>query len=97
MQLWDDLCCSASDFIFCHLQDSKDTKKTIDGKHRFQGFSQQHNVTIKAYCTNNYIRNSSLFRQNCSAAGQGLLFSGANAHHQNDVIERKIGYITNLD
>ena len=60
---------SASDFVFCQLQNSKEAKETVDGKHRFKGFCQQHGVIVKAYCADKHIYNSNLFRQSCTTAG----------------------------
>ena len=87
---------SASDFVYCALQESKEAKETVDGKHKFESFCRTHDVSVKGYRADNHIYNSNLFRQSCSASGQGLSFSGVNAHHQNGVAERKIGHITNL-
>ena len=78
------------------MQTSKDANETVAGKHKFENWATTNGVDIKAYCADNHTCNSNLFRQSCTAAGQGLTFSGVNAHHQNGVAERKIGHITNL-
>ena len=87
---------SASDYVHCALQESKEAKETVAGKHEFEGFCKTHGVDVKNYRADNHIYNSTLFRQSCAAAGQGLTFSGVNAHHQNGVAKRKIRCASNL-
>ena len=87
---------SASDYMHCILQELKEAKETVDCKHKFEGFCRIHVMNVKNYRADNHIYNSNLFRQSCTAAGQGLTFSGANAYHQNEVAKCKIRYITNL-
>ena len=87
---------SASDFVCCALQESKEAKENIKGKHKLEVFCVSHGVDVKNYRADNHAHNSNLFLQSCAAAGQGLSFSGVNSHYQNGVAERKIGCITNL-
>ena len=72
---------SASDYVHCTLQESKEAKETMDSKLKFKGFCKIHSVDAKNYRVDNYIYNSNLFRQSCTVVGQGLIFSGVNAHY----------------
>ena len=70
--------------------------KQSKAKTSLKHFSRINGVDIKSYRADNHIYNSNLFRQSYTATGQGLTFSGVNAHYQNGVAKRKISYITNL-
>ena len=79
-----------------YFQSSNETKETFDSKNHFASISKSHGVNVKARRADNHTRDSKLFRQSCTAAGQGLSFSGVDAHHQYGVAERKIEHATNL-
>jgi hypothetical protein len=50
--------------------------------------AKQEGIEIKKYHADNDIFTSKAFKEECDLKGQGYLFSGIGAHHQNGVAEK---------
>jgi hypothetical protein len=79
-----------SRFGYVHLQKTSSAEETIKGKKAFEMYARQHGVTIKNNLADNGIFMANQWVEECKKQGQGLTFTGVNAHHQNGVAERKI-------
>ena len=81
----------SSDLNFLHLQKSTSGLETVEAKKEFEHFSQQNNITISAYHSNNGIFSKTEWTKSCNEGQrQALTFAGVNSHHQNGVAEKRI-------
>ena len=53
-------------------------------------FARDRCVTIKSYHTEKGIFKAKKWVEACHRGGQGFIFEGVNAHHQNGMVERRI-------
>ena len=86
----------ASRLSFLWLQKTATAEDTLQGKEAFEQYSKDHGVTIWAYHTGNGIFKAYQWVEACQQNGQGLIFAGVNAHHQNGIAERKIRSLQEL-
>jgi Reverse transcriptase (RNA-dependent DNA polymerase) len=80
----------ATDLSYIHLQHSASAEDTVVGKKAFELYARQFGVRVRHYHGDNGIFTAHLWRNDCTAMGQGLSFAGVNAHHQNGRAERRI-------
>jgi hypothetical protein len=79
-------------FFTPHL--STDAQAAIAAKHCFELHAISFHRAIKCYHTDMGVFCSKAFRDSCSLCGQGIRYSGVNAHHQNGIDKRYIHTIT---
>jgi len=84
----------ASRYLYFTPHISTGTQEAVAAKHCFELHAMSFNRPIHCYHTDNGIFRSKLFRDSCTIHGQGIRFSGVNAHHQNGLAERYIHTIT---
>jgi len=70
-----------SKFIFIHNQVSLGAGETLVGKHTFETLLHSFGFFALSYHGNNDIFVSQAFKDDCSAKGQRICFSGSGAHH----------------
>ncbi len=56
---------------------------------------KQKEIETKKYHADNGIFVSKTFKEECDLKGQGYLFMGVGAHHQNEVAERNVMTVAN--
>jgi len=83
-----------SRFVFAHMHDSTSAGEAVMAKLDFEKFARRFNVTIEGYHTDNHPFTSKEFRAAIDEAGQDLTNCGVGAHHQNGIVEAKIGSMT---
>ena len=83
-----------SRFVFAYLHDSTSAGEAVMAKLEFEKFARRFNVEIEGYHTDNQPFTSKEFRAAIDEAGQDLTNCGVGAHHQNGIIEAKIGSLT---
>jgi hypothetical protein len=73
-----------------YLQKTASAEETLLGKMAFEHYCAQHGVKIQHYRADNGIFCANKWVLDCRAKGQGLTFTGVNAHHQNGRAEARI-------
>jgi len=87
----------ATDFGYVHLQKSSSAADIVEAKEAFERFASTRGVRIQYYHADNGVFSSKEWRSKCNQSGQGLMFAGVNAHHQNGRAEqRRIGILQDL-
>jgi hypothetical protein len=81
-------------YSYTHLQTSIDNEQTLAAKQGFEHHAQTNGVQIKSYHADNGIFAEKGFRDQVQADGQSISFCAVGAHHQNGIIERHIGTLT---
>ena len=79
-----------SRYGYVYLQKTASANETCEGKKAFEAHALRSGVRIQNYHADNGIFKANLWVQACLENGQGLMFAGVNAHHQNGVAERRI-------
>ena len=77
-------------FTYTYMMRSKTAVQEVQSKKAFEAFAKAHEIEVKHYHADNGIFTAKLWREDCIEEGQGLTFTGVNAHHQNGRAERKI-------
>jgi hypothetical protein len=75
---------------FLYLQKTASAEETLLGKMAFEHYCAQHRVKVQHYHADNGIFHAHKWVLDCRAKGQGLMFAGVNAHHQNGKAEARI-------
>lgn len=76
-------------------QFSTTASETVNSKHKFERYCQEHGVSVKSYIGDNNPFHSTEWKSDCLNQGQTPLLSGVGAHHQN-YAERQIQTIFNM-
>ena len=84
-----------SEYVYSHFQTSLDLDQTIESKHVFEGVADTYGVKIRSYLADNGIFAKEGFKKAVSMANQFIKFCAVSAHHQNGIVERRIGKLTN--
>jgi Reverse transcriptase (RNA-dependent DNA polymerase) len=79
-----------SELSYMYLQKTPDGAETLEAKQAFERYAMDHGVRIQHYHCDNGIFSGNVWRDACHIRGQGISFSGVNAHHQNGRAERRI-------
>ena len=79
----------ASGKVFNYCQFSTSANDTLKSKHQLEALANNEGIHIKAYHSSNGIFVSWAYKVDCDFQQQKYKFSGAAAHHQNGVAERK--------
>jgi hypothetical protein len=74
-----------SRYGYVYLQRTASANETVEGKKAFEAHALRSGVRIENYQADNGIFRANLWVQTCRDIGQGLMFAGVNAHHQNGV------------
>ena len=82
-----------SKYVFITYQLGTGAAETVESKHKFE-WATSHGVSIKHYRADNGAFNTRVFKESVAVAKQTIDFCGANAHHQNGVVERMIQTLT---
>ena len=80
----------ASHMAFIYLQKTCSVEETIEAKRAFEQYAENHGVRVQAYHADNGIFKAKKWVEECQQRKQDLTFAGVNAHHQNDIAERRI-------
>ena len=81
---------------YTHLQTSVDNTQTIEAKRAYERYAASHGVTLKRFHADNGIFAEKSFRNEIDIApGQSITYCAVGAHHQNGLVERHIGTLTN--
>jgi hypothetical protein len=75
---------------YIHLMSKLTSEETMEAKHVFEHFTNQHSIRILHYHCNNGQFADNAFKNSCSAKGQRLTFCGVNTHFQNSIAEKSI-------
>ena len=81
-------------YSFTHMQTSTDCEQTLLGKAMFERNANSHNVVIRSYHADNGIFAEKAFTDQVRNDNQTITYCGVGAHHQNGIVERKIGLLT---
>ena len=81
-------------YSYTHLQTSIDGLQTLAAKHGFEQHSDACGVSIKAYHADNGIFAEQSFRNEVQSNHQKISYCAVGAHHQNGIVERHIGTLT---
>jgi len=73
------------------LQTSLDSEQTVASKVAFEAKAASYNVSIKSYHADNGRFAEKSFKDEVQNANQTIKYCAVGAHHQNGIIERKIG------
>lgn len=84
-----------TNFTYSHLQTSLDTDQTIASKTAFESKANSFGVKIKSYHADNGRFAEKGFRDAVTASNQTIKYCAVGAHHQNGIIEKKIGDMSN--
>jgi hypothetical protein len=79
-----------SRYGYVYLQSTASANETVEGKKAFEAHALRSGVRIENYQADNCIFRANLWVQASRDIGQGLMFAGVNAHHQNGVAKRRI-------
>ena len=85
-----------SGFSYVHIQKSTSAAETLEGKKAFEITCKQHGIKVSNYHADNGIFRENSWMRQCAKQGQGLTFSGVNAHHTNGLAERRIRTLQDL-
>ena len=85
-----------SGYGYVYLQKSTTAAETLEGKKAFEITCEKHGVKVSNYHADNGIFRANEWRRECARKGQGLTFSGVNAHHTNGLAERRIRSLQDL-
>ena len=80
----------ASCMGFVYLQKTCSAEETIEAKRAFEQYAEYRGVRVQAYHADNGIFKAKKWVEECRPRKQDLTFAGVNAHHQNDIAERRI-------
>jgi len=67
------------------------SEETLKSKIAFEKFALSHGVHIKHYHADNGRFKGNLFTKSIEDKGQTISFCGVGAHHQNGIVEKRIG------
>ena len=81
-------------FSYTHMEFSLNTEETLSSKNTLERFSKTNGITIQSYSEDNGRFTEKAFVDAVNDATQVLTFSGINSNHQNGIIERHIGLLT---
>ena len=81
-------------FVYVTYQLSTSSVETVESKQKFEKFAASHGVQIRHHRADNGAFNTRVFKESVAAARQTIDFCGANAHHQNGLIECMIQTLT---
>ncbi len=84
-----------SGLSYSHLQTSVDNEQTIQAKLGYEQFADSHGVTVKSFRADNGVFAEKAFRDAVQASNQTITFCAVGAHHQNGIVERHIGILSN--
>ena len=80
---------------YTHLQTSIDNKQTVLAKQGYEQFAESHRVKVKSFRADNGIFAEKAFCDNvCANNNQKITYCAVGAHHQNGLVERHIGKLT---
>ena len=79
-----------SGLSFVYLQKTLTSAETVDAKHAFEQYANDHGVQVKHYHADNGRFADNKWRKDCQVKEQRLTFCGVNAHFQNGIAERRI-------
>ena len=80
----------ASHMGFVYLQKICSAEETIEAKRAFEQYAENRGVRFQAYHADIGIFKAKKWVKECRQRKQDSTFAGVNAHHQNDVAERRI-------
>ena len=83
-----------TNYSYSHLQTSIDGAQTIAAKRGFEQHANNCGVSIAAYHADNGIFAEQSFRDEVQSSHQRISFCAVGAHHQNGIVERHIGTLT---
>ena len=86
----------SSGYGYVHLQKGTTAEETLEGKKAFEMTCEKNGVRVSNYHADNGIFRANEWRRECARKGQGLTFSGVNAHHTNGLAERRIRSLQDL-
>jgi len=78
------------------MQKGTTAEETLEGKKAFEMTCEKNGVKVSNYHADNGIFRANEWRRECARKGQGLTFSGVNAHHTNGLTERRITSLQDL-
>jgi hypothetical protein len=81
----------ASDLSYVYHQTLMTSEETLKSKLAFEKSAATHGVHIKHYHADNGRFKDNLFLNSIKEKGQTICFCGVGAHHQNRIIEIRIG------
>jgi hypothetical protein len=84
----------ATALVFIKNQISLRVGETLQGKHEFERYAEQHGVKVKSYHADNHPFGAKEFLEDLELQDQTITYSGVGAHFQNGVAERTLGTIT---
>ena len=85
-----------SNHSYTHLQTRVDNDQTIQAKRAYERFVASHGVTLKRFHADNGIFAEKGFRDEINdTPGHTITYCAVGAHHQNGIVERHIGTLTN--
>ena len=85
---------NATRYSYTHLQTSLDGDQTVAAKNGFEYHSQTCGVNIDSYHADNGIFAEKKFRDQVAEDAQTISYCAVGAHHQNGIVERHIGLLT---
>lgn len=84
-----------SGYSYTNMQTSCDNLQTIASKREFEKHAATHNVTkVHAYHADNGIFAEKVFRDEVISCNQTISYCAVGAHHQNGIVESRIGELT---
>lgn len=83
-----------SGYSYTHLQTNLDFDRSISVKLGFEQHAKTHDISIKAYHSDNGIFAEQGFRDAVRESSQTITYCAANHHSQNGIVERHIGELT---
>ena len=81
---------------YVQLQKGTTAEETLEGKKAFEMTCEKNGVRVCNYHADNGVFIANEWRRECSRKGQGPTFSGVNAHHTNEQVERRIRTLQEL-
>jgi hypothetical protein len=81
----------ACDLSYVYHQTSMTSEETLKSKLAFEKFALSHGVHIKHYHADNGRFKDTLFNRDNEEKGQTISYCGVGAHHQNGIVEKRIG------
>ncbi len=84
----------ASDFSYVVLMTDCSGSETLRAKQEFESYAASVGVRISHYHADNGRFQESLFTDDLKLNAQTITFCGVNAHHQNGIVERHNGTLT---
>ena len=84
----------ASKLSYTHLQTSVDNQQTLQAKLGYERYAASHGVKLKSFHSDNGVFAEKAFRGNLEDNQQSITYCAVGAHHQNGLVEREIGLMT---